>query len=283
MGAAPTIRFRTERGSGASAAGSERNSLRRAEPLMFRRVVARLAVDAPGLEETERDDVRGRTPGLGGRGPGPGVRLDSRLGMGEFVLEEIGLRSCHMVVSGLHVVTAAVIVMVKKRHTASFMPQCGLIRRNFVPGSGGSERQLVRDDKAAPRDCQKSSLRLRASLWLSVPPVLPSAALCPSADSPPTLNRPHLYHPLPFSPSSLLHCPLTMADDAQVRVHARCMRPSVMHCPSTKIVTPHVSPSERDHRLTASSMRATPSRAPTLVPRPRTRCSAPPCARTASW
>jgi hypothetical protein len=68
---------------------------------MFRRVVARLAVDAPGLEAADSDEVLGSTPGLGGRGPGPGVRLDRRLGTGEFVLDEIGAgpgrRSCHIV------------------------------------------------------------------------------------------------------------------------------------------------------------------------------------------
>lgn len=67
---------------------------------MFLSVVARLAVEAPGLDVTDKDDVRGRTPGLGGKGPG--VRFDNRLGTGEFVLEEIGagpgLLSCHMVV-----------------------------------------------------------------------------------------------------------------------------------------------------------------------------------------
>jgi hypothetical protein len=97
---APTILFKTDKGVGVSGADSERSSLRRVEPLMFLNVVVRLTVDPAGLLVTDSDDVLGSIPGLGGKGPG--VKLDNRLGIGEFVLEETGagagLRSCHMVV-----------------------------------------------------------------------------------------------------------------------------------------------------------------------------------------
>ena len=72
-GGPPSIASSTLRGSGMFAGGTPSPWRLRPAPFGTRGAIGRLAVEEVG-ETRDRDEDRGFKPGLGGNGPGPGVR-----------------------------------------------------------------------------------------------------------------------------------------------------------------------------------------------------------------
>ncbi len=168
----------------------------------------------------------------------------------------------------------------------------GAIRRGSL--SHGLMHPAASLDTRLSSRGQKSSFLLQASFPGGCLLLL-SSPLRPASSAPST--SPSLIKPLRSRPASIpsassasllpvaLPHPTGSPWPTTPRyVHARCTRP-----PPSCTVSPTQNISSAPCRsisapsLTGDSMRATRSRAPTPVPRPRTRCSAPPCARTASW